>query len=144
MGTEFRYPVELIQDGDQVIARVIDVPAAITFGSDVEHALHEAEDALVVALSGYLDRREAIPLPSKATRGQPCVLLHPLTAAKATLHNAMLAAGETNVSLAQKLGLTEAVVRRLLDLDHRSHIGQVEQALELLGFRLVVSVARVA
>jgi len=144
MGTEFRYPIDLIEDENQVIARVIDVPAAITFGDDAEHAVHEAEDALVVALSGYLDRREAIPLPSKVAGGQPSVLLHPLTAAKVTLHNAMLAAGETNVSLARQLGVTEAVVRRLLDLDHRSHIGQVEQALELLGLRLVVSVARVA
>lgn len=144
MDTEFRYPVDLIQDGSQVIAKVIDVPAAVTFGDDVEHALHEAEDALAVAISGYVDRREAIPLPSQASQGQACVLLHPLTAAKATLHNAMLAAGETNESLARKLGVTEAVVGRLLDLDHRSHIDQVEQALELLGFRLVVSVARVA
>jgi antitoxin HicB len=144
MGTEFRFPVELIEENGEVIAKVINVPEAISVGDDVEHALHEAEDALLVALSGYMDRHEAIPLPSKAARGRSCVLLHPLAAAKVSLHNAMLAAGETNVSLARKLGVTEAAVRRLLNLDHRSHIGQVEQALQLLGLRLVVSVARVA
>ena len=143
MAKEFRYPVELTSDGDQVIARVIDVPEAITFGDGREHALHEAEDALVVALSGYIDRRIPIPMPTKVAR-KPAVLLHPLTAAKVSLYNAMLQAGESNVGLAKKLGVTETVVRRLLDLDHRSHIGQIEQALELLGLRLITSVARVA
>ena len=46
--------------------------------------------------------------------------------------------------LARKLGVTETIVRRLLDLDHRSHIGQVELALEQLEYRLVTSVAKVA
>ena len=31
-----------------------------------------------------------------------------------------------------------------LGIDHRSHIGQVELALEQLGYRLVTSVAKVA
>ena len=46
----------------------------------------------------------------------------------------------SNVALARRLGVTEAVVRRLLDLDHRSHIGQVEKALGILGRRLEVRV----
>jgi antitoxin HicB len=141
---EYRYPVEFIPDGDQVIARVIDVPEAVTFGDDEDHALYETEDALVVALASYIDDREPIPAPSKIKRGTPFVVLHPLTAAKVSLYNAMLEANESNVALARKLGVTETVVRRLLDLDHRSHIGQIEQALELLGLRLITSVAEVA
>ena len=50
----------------------------------------------------------------------------------------------TKVTLARKLCVTETIVRRLLDLDHRSHIGQVELALEQLGYHLVTSVAKVA
>jgi antitoxin HicB len=49
----------------------------------------------------------------------------------------------SNVELARRLGVTENVVRKLLDLDHRSHIGQVEAALAKLGVRLEV-VARKA
>ncbi|MCZ6617035.1 MAG: type II toxin-antitoxin system HicB family antitoxin [Gammaproteobacteria bacterium] len=141
---EFRYPVELTQDGDQVIARVIDVPEALTFGDDREHALHEAEDALVVALSGYIDSRKPIPVPARSGIRQPAVVLTPLVAAKVALYNAMLESKTSNVALAKKLGVTETVIRRLLNLDHRSHIGQIEQALELLGLRLITSVADVA
>jgi antitoxin HicB len=57
-------------------------------------------------------------MPSK--RRQPAVALNPLVAAKVSLYNAMLEAGESNVALARKLGVTETVVRQLLDLDHRS------------------------
>ena len=34
---------------------------------------------------------------------------------------------------------TEGAVRRLIDLDHRSHIGQIETALHALGQRLTVA-----
>ena len=36
-------------------------------------------------------------------------------------------------------GTTEGAVRRLLDLDHRSHVDRVEAALRLLGEPLVVT-----
>ena len=123
---------------------MIDVPEAITFGEDAEHALHEAEDAIVVALGGYIADRERVPTPSELGLEQPAVTLSPLVTAKAALHNAMLERDMTKVALARKLGVTETVVHRLLDLDHRSHIGQVELVLEQLGYRLVTSVAKVA
>ena len=50
----------------------------------------------------------------------------------------------TKVSLARKPGVTETNLRRLFDLDHRSHIGRVDLAPEQLGYRLVVSVAKIA
>ncbi len=46
----------------------------------------------------------------------------------------------TRVELGNRLGVSEGAVRRLLDLDHRSHIGQVDAALTLLGKHLVVEV----
>ena len=66
--------------------------------------------------------------------------LPPLIAAKLALYQAMREAGLTRVALAERLGLSEGAVRRLLDLDHRSHIGQVDAALAVLGKRLVVEV----
>ena len=56
------------------------------------------------------------------------------------LAQAMIDEGISNVALAKRLGVTEAVVRKLLDLDHRSHIGQVERALAELGRRLEIRV----
>jgi len=43
----------------------------------------------------------------------------------------------TKTALARRLGLSEGAVRKLLDPDHRSHIGQVEKALKVLGQSLV-------
>ena len=52
----------------------------------------------------------------------------------------MREAGTNNTQLADRLGIRETAVRRLLDLDLRSHIGQVENALAVLGKRLIVEV----
>jgi ribosome-binding protein aMBF1 (putative translation factor) len=46
----------------------------------------------------------------------------------------------SNSELARRLGVTEGVVRRLLNFRHRWHIGQLETALAALGKRLVVDV----
>ena len=116
-----------------------DVPEAITEGDSEAEARARAEDALVAALSFYTDDARKLPTPS-AARGRPVAMLPPLVAAKLALHDAMLAAGISNVELARRLGLEEKAVRRLRDPLHRSHIGQVEAALRLLGRRLEVRV----
>ena len=61
-----------------------------------------------------------------------------LVAAKLALHAAMRERGMTAAALADRLGLDEPAVRRLLDPDRRSPIGRVEQALRVVGRRLAV------
>jgi antitoxin HicB len=140
----FQYPVALEQNEDGVIARFVDVPEAITFGDDEEHALHEAQDALVVALAMYIDDRQVIPSGSKPRRGQPLVCLNPLVAAKVALHNALIESKISNVRLASMMGLRENQIRRMLDLDHQSHIRPIEHGLRLLGYELIMHVSKVA
>jgi antitoxin HicB len=79
-------------------------------------------------------RNEASP------RGRPVAILPPLVAAKLALYEAMRAQGITRTELARRFGLQENAVRRLLDLDHRSHIDQIDRALAALGKRLEVRV----
>lgn len=43
------------------------------------------------------------------------------------------------MALGGRLGLFEGAVRLLIDLDHRSHIGQIDTALHSLGRRLTVA-----
>ena len=137
----FSYPVKLTRDADgRVVATFPGVPGAVTDGADRADALHEAEDCLIAALGGYVATRRDLPRPARPKRGQPTVALPPLISAKLALYQAMRAAGLSNVALARRLKVTEAAVRRLLDLDHRSHIGQVEAALARLGKRLLVEV----
>ena len=133
------YPVNLEpQCGGTVLASFPDVPEALTEGETEEEALTEAQDCLVAALGGYVELRRSIPKPSPA-RGRPSVALPALAAAKMALYCAMRSQGIGNTALAAELGTTEGAVRRLLDLDHRSHIDRVEAALRLLGERLLVT-----
>lgn len=138
------YPIKLEQepDGSAVNVSFPDVPGALTYGDDESEALALAEDCLVAALRGHMKLGISIPAASPP-RGRPVVALPSLVAAKLALYTAMREARITNVELARHLGVTENVVRKLLDLDHRSHIGQVEAALGKLGVRLEV-VARKA
>jgi predicted RNase H-like HicB family nuclease len=76
------YPVILTKDGDSLIAEFPDVPEAMTVGADEDNALAWAEDALIVALSGYLDERQEIPKPSKPKAGQKLITLPPMVASK--------------------------------------------------------------
>ena len=133
------YPVRLDrQDDGYVLVSFPEVPEALTEGATEREALAEAEDCLIAALGGYIQERRDIPRPSPA-RGRPLVVLPALVAAKIALYRAMRAAGIGNTALAEQLGTVEGTIRRLLDLDHRSHIGQVEAALRVLGQRLVVT-----
>ena len=135
----YTYPLTLERDGKFVLAQFVDVPQAHTQGATEAEALAAAPDCLIAALGGTIEAKQDIPAPSPA-RGRPTATLPPLVAAKIALYQAMREAGLNNVQLAKRLGLTENAVRRLLDLDHRSHIGQLEAALSILGKKLVIEV----
>ena len=124
----------------------IEQTEALTGDNTFEEAYALAEDCLICALGFYTDPRcpRPIPEPSPPQPGEHLIELPPLVVAKLALHSAMREKEVTDTDLAAQLGVTEAVVRRLLDLDHRSHIGQVEKALALLGKRLVVEVRDIA
>jgi antitoxin HicB len=137
----FSYPatVEVDTAGFHLVT-FPDVPEAGTDAQTREEALREAADALIAALGGYIHGRRPIPKPSKAKAGQVMITLPTLVMAKLALYEAVREAGISNVELGRRLGINESAVRRLLDLDHRSHIGQVEAGLQVLGHRLVVDV----
>ena len=133
------YPCVLTpEEGGGFFVRFPDVPGALTCGDDRGEALLMAEDALAVALAGYVQQQRDIPLPSPVKKGQEIVTLPPLIAAKLALYTAMRQQGVTKVALAARLGLSESVVRRLVNPDHRSHISQVEKALRAVGRKLAV------
>ena len=137
----FAYPIRVTTDEEGFyLVTFPDVPEAGTDARTKKHAVAEAEDSLIAALGAYIELRRDIPAPSRPKRGQPVVTLPPLVAAKLALYQAMREAGVTRVAVGKRLGLSEGAIRRLLELDHRSHIGQVDAALAALGKRLVVEV----
>lgn len=134
----YTYPCVLTPDAGGVSVCFPDVPEALTCGESRTDAVAMAQDALATALAVYVQKRWNIPVPSTAVSGQKLVAVPPVVAAKLALYTAMRAQDITNVALAARLGLSEAAVRKLVNPDHRSHIGQVERALRAVGRALVV------
>ena len=139
MTQRLAWPVDLQpQEDGAVLVTFPDIPEALTEGATEADALTQARDCLIAALGGYVGQRRPVPHPSPA-HGRKSVALPVLMAAKIALYGAMRTQGVGNTALATRLGLTEGAVRRLIDLDHRSHIGQIETALHALGERLMVA-----
>ena len=139
----FEYPVVVHLEDGSVWVSCPDVPEMACAGDTSEEALFDAVDALESALSFYVDKKMAIPLPATPTEGQPVVRLPALTAAKAALWNTMVAQKISKTEMARRLGVNRPQVDRLVDLLHRSKIEQVEHALHVLGQRIELSVVAV-
>ena len=139
MTQRLAWPVDLQRQEDgAILVSFPDIPEALTEGGTETDALTQARDCLIAAIGGYVGERRPIPNPSPA-HGRALVALPALVAAKVALYGAMRAQGVGNTALAARLGLSEGAVRRLKNLDHRSHIGQIEAALHALGQRLTVA-----
>ena len=141
---QYAYPCSIIPDEDGWMLAVFpDVPEAGTSGRDLEEIRALARDALAAALAGYVLARRDIPPPGSMARGQYLIVLPAVVASKLALYTAMRETGTSNVALAARLDVSEAAVRRLVNPDHRSHIGSVSKALEALG-RTIILQDRVA
>jgi antitoxin HicB len=140
----FAYPVRIERDDNRFFATFPGIIGAHTAGKTKTEALVHAADALIVALAAYIRQNECLPVTRAPRRGERLVTVPPLAAAKLALYVAIREAGLSNVALGKRLGISEGAVRRLLDLSHRSHIGQIEGALTAVGKRLIVDVADAA
>ena len=135
----FAWPIEILQEPEGVTITCPDIPEMVTCGPTLDAALAEAADALVTALSFYIDAGQPVPVPSPA-RGRKVIPLPALAAAKLALHQAMLHAGVSNVELGQRLNMDEKSIRRLRDPLHGSKVETIEATLHVLGQRLEVVV----
>ena len=125
-------------DGDGFVAIFPDLQGAVTGGFTFKETIILAEDCLVVSLASYVDCQEELPTPSPWKKGQELFTVQPLIAAQLDLYVAMREQGVTIPGLAQRLGVPEAHVKRLLSLDYKSSINEVAEALELLGCKPAV------
>jgi antitoxin HicB len=102
--------------------------------------MEEAMDALGSDLSIRLSRREEVPAPSAAKRGQRLVPVPLWLAPKLALYLAMRDQQVNNSELARRLGIHERVVRRMLDPRHATKAARIQAALAALGKQMTVEV----
>lgn len=131
------YPVEIQTRNGVAVATFPDVPGLSARAGSRRHAIDAARVALVATLHGYAREHRDMPRPSPG-RMRELVDLPLLIAAKVALYQTMRDQNISNVALAERLNTVEGTVRRLVDLGHRSHVDQVEAALQLLGKRFIV------
>jgi antitoxin HicB len=135
------YPASIYREenGHGFYLRFVDLPEALTGGDDLEDSLTQAPDCLAEALAGRIRRGDAIPSPSKLKRGQRPIGVPLYLAPKLALYIAMREQGLRNTELAERIGVSETVVRRMLDPRHNTKPEKIQAALTALGKRIVVS-----
>jgi antitoxin HicB len=135
----FVYPAVVRRDrGGRYLVTFPDMPRCATDGATLAEALEEAVDALEEAVAHRIAEGLYIPAPSERKKRQRLLPLSAQMAAKAALYLAVRAAGISKSELARQLGVGEAEVRRMLEPRHNTRLRRLEEALALLGQRLVV------
>jgi antitoxin HicB len=135
------YPASFLRekDGKSFHVRFPDLPEALTGGDNLADTSAQAADCLAEALAGRIVRGDAIPAPSKLKRGQFPISVPLYLAPKLALYLAIREGGMRNTELAKRLGVSETVVRRMLDPKHNTKPERIQAALSALGKRIVVT-----
>ena len=121
---------------------VRDVPEATAQDTDRRAAKAAAQERLREVLRERVKAHEDLPVPGTTRRREDMLAMPVLTTAKLALYQTMRDQNVSNVALGRRLGIAEGAVRRLVDPDHPSRIGAVEEALAELGKRLIVEMWR--
>ncbi len=136
----FGYPYKLSrQENGWWLVRFPDIPEALTEGETKEEAFENAKDCLVAALEGYV--KAGRPIPRPPFKGERLTLPY-LVTAKLAVYEAMRNHRWSRIKLAQKLGMPENSVRRLLDLRHSSHMWVIQEAMEKMNAELPIDLPK--
>ena len=120
------------------IATLADVPEALAEGKTRDDALTEARNALETVLLHLAGAGEALP-QAKAKAGIP-VFISAHASAKIAILQAFHQSGISKTELANRLGKKEGEARRILDPFHATKLATLDEAMQALGQRLVVTV----
>ena len=133
---QYAYPCDFTPDVEEVDGFVVtfpDVPGATCGAATFKESIILAEDCLTVMLGCCIKNDEDLPTPSPWVEGQELIGVQPLIAAQLDLYNAMRQQNLSRAALAQRLGISQAAVKRLLTLNYRTPITQVRRALAALS-----------
>ena len=130
------FPISLEDDDGTVLVTSPDFPELTTFGEDRDEAVARAVHALEEAIAARIHDRKDVPTPSQ---GETYAVLPTLTSVKVMLYQGMRDQGVGKAELARRLGWHLPQVDRVLDLQHRSRLDQMDAALGAIGRRLHVT-----
>jgi len=126
-------------DGKGFRVRFPDLPEALTGGDDLPDTFVQAANCLAESIAGRIARGDEIPSPSKAKRGQHLISVPLYVVPKLALYLAMRERRMANTELAKRLGVSETVIRRMLNPKHDTKPEKIQAALIALGKRVVVT-----
>jgi antitoxin HicB len=128
------YPATVTRDrSGRFLVRFRDLPEALTDGADEKEALEEAVDCLSEALLSRVVDNEAIPTPSKLSRGEYRVAPEPIVALKSLLIGIVRARKISTAELARRLNIDHKEARRILDPRHPTKFPRLQEILKSLG-----------
>lgn len=137
-GMKIAYPIDIAEENGVFRITFRDVPEATAEGRTRRAAKAAARERLCAVFQEHIKAHRDIPRPRTGRRRSRMLEMPLLTTAKLVLYQTMRDQNVSNVALARRLGTVEGTVRRLVDLRHRSHISAVEEALAVLGKRLIL------
>ena len=133
------YPISLDEDDGTVLVTSPDFPELTTFGEDRDEAVARAVHALEEAIAARIHDRKDVPTPSQ---GETYAVLPTLNFGQSdALSGHERDQGVGKAELARRLGWHLPQVDRVLDLQHRSRLDQMDAALGAIGRRLHVTAA---
>ena len=137
----FAYPAVFGRDEDgRSLVSFPDFPTAHTDGADASEAMEEAIDCLGSSIAFAMADKTNVPKPSRLKRGQRLVPVPLWIVAKLALYWAIREGlGVSQSELARRLGVSETIVRRMLDPNHDTRPEKIQAALEALGKRVVMA-----
>jgi antitoxin HicB len=132
------FSIDIQFDGELYVATSKELPEVATYAEDRPTALDQARDAVDAAVRHRLRKGISVPHPIEMSGLVSTVTLDPILMAKLALNQAWRQTGWTKSEFAARLGVTEAIARRLLDPDHENRLSALAGAADVLGFRLVI------
>ena len=147
---QYSYPCRIEPDGDGWVASFPDVPEALTGDSDYRETVELAADALVTALSRCYVVGRVLELSMTGARMPEQAPDHVLVSDAVSCRNSARctptmrrASNHPDMDRAHRLVCVQVVVQAvglegLVDVQHRSHIEQVERAFRSVGRLLVL------
>ena len=139
----FIYPAKIETDEDGFfLVTFRDLPFAATDGKTHQEALEAAIGCLEEAIAMCIDDGLMVPLPSMQRKDEIGIVLPALMAAKAALYITIRKKGLTKAAFARLLNVNEKESRRLLDPHHKTKIPRINEALSVMGNKLVIGMLK--